>query len=141
MSEYVYFAQAEDGRIKIGYTTSPARRMQTLTSQAKQGIALLRLIYGTRLTESDYHAAFASDREVGEWFWPSTALLKCIEGLADAHLECPPAPARPGVAIAFRISTDVLDALRSLAHENDRSLSAEIRRALKKHVVAEAKAA
>ncbi len=43
--------------------------------------------------------------------------------------------------LSFRAERELAEALQRIAERNDRSLSAEIRRALKKHVTAEAKAA
>jgi predicted transcriptional regulator len=46
-----------------------------------------------------------------------------------------------GERISFHAEQELREALERIAERNDRTLSAEIRRALKKHVTAEAKAA
>lgn len=60
---------------------------------------------------------------------------KMFLSMTNAH------PARQVRALTFKLEDELRDALERLAEKNDRSLSAEIRRALKKHVTAEKKAA
>lgn len=68
----VYFAE-RDGLIKIGWSATPTRRALSL------GASLLAVHEGDMRTERTLHRVFADDREHGEWFRRSPALLTYIE--------------------------------------------------------------
>lgn len=80
----VYFIQADDGMVKIGYAANPWTRLATLQSSNPQRLNILVATLGDPVAEERLHAAFACDRRVGEWFAPSEALVAFIGELQQA---------------------------------------------------------
>lgn len=64
---WVYFAYCA-GRIKIGYTTNPDKRLMAFTTHAPMPVVLLLAIGGDEDDEEAYHEEFAADRVHLEWF-------------------------------------------------------------------------
>jgi predicted amidophosphoribosyltransferase len=77
----VYFIQASNGPIKIGYTRQLylVRRVADLQVGNPFLLRLIAVIDGATLTdETTIHNQFRKDRLCGEWFSPSTELLEYI---------------------------------------------------------------
>jgi hypothetical protein len=78
-SSYVYCLQAGDtGRIKIGWTRTPAKRFSTFKTHSPERPKLLGIWRGDAEDERAIHAQFADLRCNGEWFEPSVELLQFI---------------------------------------------------------------
>jgi hypothetical protein len=75
--EFVYFAQARDGLIKIGTSWVPERRIRSIENMVGP-VRTLGLIRGNRALERRWHRRFADARQHGEWFTPTTELLAAI---------------------------------------------------------------
>lgn len=78
----VYFVRAGvNGRIKIGTTSSIARRIEGLNSHNPEPVELLATVRGDRRLEQALHEKFAAYRLHHEWFEPAPELLTYIENL------------------------------------------------------------
>ncbi len=79
---YVYFAEAllSDGRIKIGFSQRPWRRIHALG--CKRTIRLIAFAPATHLAERVLHKQFAAHRIRREWFARVPALLDLVEQVA-----------------------------------------------------------
>ena len=82
----IYFIQ--DSRthdIKIGYTSGEAKDRLSQLQTGNPGILkLLAVISGEQADEANLHRIFGESRIAGEWFKPTTELLKYI--LSESHL-------------------------------------------------------
>jgi hypothetical protein len=84
---WVYFAQAPDGRIKIGITGDVDRRMLSLRREAGGPLVLRAVLMGHGGLEAFCHRWFAATRipfhhgrgAGSEWFHPSRELNEFIE--------------------------------------------------------------
>jgi hypothetical protein len=86
---WVYFARAIDGRVKIGLSIDPERRVIELSS-GNGKLELLAAIPGDMPTESHMHRAFDHLRIAGgEWFRPDAEMLRFIDALSRGELERP----------------------------------------------------
>lgn len=75
----VYFAQRDDGLIKIGYTSNPIEmRMGQLRCESKMPVTLLGTINGNRRDERLAHTRFAAHRVRSELFSPDRDILDFI---------------------------------------------------------------
>lgn len=74
----VYFIQADNGYIKIGYTQDVAARIETLRGLSPTPLHLIGTITGTLSTERKLHSRFSHCRDHGEWFRPDTDLIAFI---------------------------------------------------------------
>lgn len=77
----VYFIQAANGAIKIGFTLDVARRLATLQNGSPERLKLLATMPGGEPEELALHERFAEFRQRGEWFAPARALVAFIRGL------------------------------------------------------------
>jgi hypothetical protein len=76
-----YFASAQNGQIKIGFTDHPKSRLKALRTAHGRGVEYLAHAYGGRIREAAYHFQFAPHRLHGEWFAPHPDILSEIERL------------------------------------------------------------
>jgi hypothetical protein len=68
---FVYFFQGDTtGRIKIGFSTDPKRRLEEIRSGASERMRLLGSLPGTTGDEASYHRANSSAHVLNEWFSP-----------------------------------------------------------------------
>ncbi len=72
--ELVYFAQTQEGRVKIGCSRCVSQRCAALG----RGTILLGLLRGGRVLESEIHRRFAHARIAGEWFDATPRLLAWV---------------------------------------------------------------
>lgn len=63
----VYFVSAP-GRIKIGFTRRPERRLLTLRRADMEELSVIAIIDGSRFLEKTLHAILKNHRVRGEWF-------------------------------------------------------------------------
>lgn len=75
---YVYFAQSEDGYIKIGCTQNLKSRIRHIQIYNHMKIKLIGKMKGGRDLEVKLHRKFKQYRKRGEWFNPATELLEYI---------------------------------------------------------------
>lgn len=75
---FIYFVYCA-GRIKIGFTTNVADRMNGLATSSPFPISLLLTIAGDIEDEQMMHCRFAGDRANLEWFTASTDLLDFLD--------------------------------------------------------------
>lgn len=89
----VYFGQAQNGLVKIGWTETVFARIQSIASQVGQRVQLLAAVPGTRADEAALHALFVSTRVRNdekfrnEWYLPTAQLLTHIASLPPAPVE------------------------------------------------------
>lgn len=83
----VYFLQADDGPIKIGFTNDLRRRISLLQNGNHRRLHLRAVLPGDRAVEAAYHARFIGLRTVGEWFRPADAVLDVIAEINATHGE------------------------------------------------------
>lgn len=80
----VYFIRSgEDGPIKIGVSTDPARRLRALQTSHPGQLTLLGMVCGTFDVERGLHTRFAASRIRGELFAPTEELLAYIAAHAS----------------------------------------------------------
>ena len=74
----VYFIRAgESGPVKIGYATNVAQRLVKMQSDAADDLFVIGVdAAGSKETEREYHARFATEKIRGEWFSPSAQILE-----------------------------------------------------------------
>lgn len=63
----IYFIE-DDGLVKIGFTTNPARRLSCLKTSNPGELIVRLVIEGTLDDEKKFHDLFKSDLHRGEWF-------------------------------------------------------------------------
>jgi hypothetical protein len=75
----IYFLHAEGcGKVKIGYSADPVRRVEELAVSSPVPLCLLGTVEGDRTAETEFHAMLATDRMHGEWFRATPGLLSVI---------------------------------------------------------------
>ena len=74
---WIYFVQRGDGLIKIGFSSDPRTRLQTLTGEHGVLRSLL-LVSGGRAEEREFHDRFSTHRVTGEWFRTHEEVLDFI---------------------------------------------------------------
>lgn len=95
MNYRVYFAQSENGLVKIGYCKDLQYRVYGLRHATRGSIEVLATIEGftdsrdARAAEKCLHTRFAAHRVKGEWFNPAPELTNFI---ADAAMQAPSKP-------------------------------------------------
>ena len=80
----VYFARAEDARIKIGWSSDVVRRLHELRKDLGQAVQLVACFPGTKRDELRLHDRFASLRDEGEWFADDGTIVAFLERLGRA---------------------------------------------------------
>jgi hypothetical protein len=83
---YIYFVLAvEVGRIKIGYTATPERRIHALHTSSPFQLETIKIIEGTSKEERALHRRFSHLRVHREWFTDSPELREYISSLSGTH--------------------------------------------------------
>lgn len=75
----IYFIQAENGPIKIGYSRSLEKRLKSLQASNGQKLTVLGTMKGTLKDEKSLHEKFSDYKISSEWFRPYSDLLKFIK--------------------------------------------------------------
>lgn len=78
MSVYFMQEQGGEGLVKIGFSDLPDRRLTTVRRDERNPVDILAVIDGGREVERMLHAQLASDRERGEWFRPTEAVMGIV---------------------------------------------------------------
>lgn len=81
IKSFLYFIQeeGEDGRIKIGVSRKPRKRLQELQVGNSKELKILGIRRGLRRDEQKIHHLFSAQKIRGEWFESSLPLLVFIE--------------------------------------------------------------
>lgn len=74
------------GRVKIGYSENPQRRLAALQTACPAKLELVRVFAGEKRDEAALHDRFAKHRVQGEWFAETPVILALGQG-ADAQVE------------------------------------------------------
>lgn len=80
----IYFVEAANGPIKIGFTSFLEHRLRSLRYQCPVALTLRAFIGGDRKAEREYHARFSAHRLHGEWFSPHEEILGEIERIGES---------------------------------------------------------
>ncbi|MGE4419997.1 MAG: GIY-YIG nuclease family protein [Sulfurimonas sp.] len=76
----VYFIKNIDtGRIKIGFSDTPTKRLKELQTGNDNKLVLIKTIAGDKNKEASLHEMFSHLRSNGEWFDPDDELLQFIK--------------------------------------------------------------
>ena len=75
----VYFIQAENVAIKIGFTLDVERRFKRMQMDCPIKLYLIGMIKGERSLESKIHKKFKKHRKRGEWFEIHESIVKYIK--------------------------------------------------------------
>lgn len=79
---YIYFIQAEDKAVKIGFTyNKPNIRLNIIQSNCPLKLKLLHFIEGTENEEKKLHKRFKKHRKIREWFYPHKVIFNYIDKL------------------------------------------------------------
>lgn len=95
MTGLVYFAQAKNGPIKIGYSADVPRRLAQIARGMCQAVDLLATLPGDRRTEFYFHRVVREYRIMGEWFRPEPLVSQLVEAVKARGLDCVPPEYRP----------------------------------------------
>lgn len=87
---YIYFIQAENSLIKIGYSVNPGRRLRFFQIVSPVSLRMLGFYPGYLADEIALHGRFAELRHHGEWFRPSPELLKLADDGPEVDIEGTP---------------------------------------------------
>ena len=83
---FVYFVQAENGLIKIGFATNVGRRIASLRTMSPLRLTILATLSKDGMkTETAYHARFSRHRQHGEWFSPHPEILAEVERIKSEY--------------------------------------------------------
>lgn len=74
----IYFIQAENGLIKIGFSKNVTSRLSNMQVRSPLKLTLLSTIKGTVVMEKELHYKFSKFREHGEWFKPTQDIINFI---------------------------------------------------------------
>lgn len=81
MTGFVYAIGDNAGRVKIGWSADPCRRLVKLQSDSSTSAALLGIVAATKAQEREAHSLLAPWRLQGEWFrneGPVTAFVAML---------------------------------------------------------------
>jgi len=97
MSGKVYFVAAP-GRIKVGFTRKPERRLTALRRADMEELTVIAIIDGERALEKKLHAILAEHQLRGEWFKDCERVREIItEAVAGKHAVAAPVAEEPAV--------------------------------------------
>jgi hypothetical protein len=84
MTGFVYAFAALDGRIKIGWSADPIKRMTKLNTDCSTPVRMLGMIEGTKKQEAELLGLLSPWRAHRDWFYPQGAVLAFVEKLPKA---------------------------------------------------------
>lgn len=85
----IYFLANGDGAIKIGYSTNPRRRIDTLRTASSRPLEILGTIDGSLAQEREIHKRLSAHRGQGEWFDDCVAVRSLISELISGRTSIP----------------------------------------------------
>lgn len=80
---FVYVAQREDGRIKVGWSSDVMRRITEMRRDAKQTVQLLACFPGNKPAELRLHDRLKAHKYRGEWYEPHAEVMAVIDSLSE----------------------------------------------------------
>jgi hypothetical protein len=86
MSGTIYFVAAP-GRIKIGYTCQPEKRLKNLRQADVQELTVIATVPGNRPLEHAVLARLDAHRLKGEWFKDCAEVWEVMSAVVDGHPE------------------------------------------------------
>jgi hypothetical protein len=123
MSGKVYFVVAP-GRIKIGYTLRPERRLAQLQAMDMERLEVMSVVNGSRADEGGLHEMLADHRLRGEWFTDNDQVREIISKFIAGEIkfirEPAPEPIAPPVSAASEVVDVAMGELRFLLDEIER---------------------
>lgn len=78
---HVYFAQRDDGLIKIGFAQDVDFRIRKISSMAGSALTVLAVETGGFEEEQRLHKKFHAHRHHGEWFRPAVEIRAYIDSI------------------------------------------------------------
>ena len=83
----IYFLEAANGLIKIGYSGNVSRRIKDIAFMSPLPLRLITTMAGTKKQERLIHSFFR--RSHGEWFYPDPRLLKYLGKISKGYVDNP----------------------------------------------------
>ena len=105
----VYYLRADNGAIKIGYSTNADKRFSSISTASPLGLELVAQEQGGLKLERQRHERFRGDSIRGEWFYPSDGLN---EHIAKLNLEYRPMP---------YVDRESVEVMRQRVNEQDKA--------------------
>lgn len=131
----IYFLQAPNGEIKIGYTHNIVQRQRAIESKMHIKCSLLAVRDGGRDEERAAHQMFAAHRLHGEWFSPASDVLAFVDNPLIRLVPLPSKSIPAGlVKMSVFVSQELREKLRKLAVADGRSDTKYAAKALEAHV-------
>lgn len=81
MSGFVYAIGDGEGRVKIGWSRNPVRRLPNIQTACAGKATLLGLVRATKVQETEIHQLLHAHRHHGEWFWLRGPVLDFVFSL------------------------------------------------------------
>lgn len=83
---HLYIVQDESGRVKIGRSTDPRRRIRGFQTASGHKMTLLLILHDQGGEELAFHRALASHRGIGEWFRDTPEFRQTLSALAGRSI-------------------------------------------------------
>jgi hypothetical protein len=84
----IYFIQAgEEGLIKIGCAIAPWKKIKQLQLGSATNLILLKTIPGNEKKRKEIHTYLSTYNKQGDWFYPTTEVIKFIESIKEVEYE------------------------------------------------------
>lgn len=109
----VYFAQADDGPIKVGHTVNLERRLEQIQTCAPAAIRLVATVAGDRRTEAYFHHRLTKHRAYGEWYFPVPDVVGVVKSVAKNGESVIPPEFRLSRQVARKVERDLADIIAS----------------------------
>jgi len=81
--QFVYAIQAENGAVRIGFSTNPHARCKFMQTDCPLKLTLIGTMLGSPKIEAMIHGALRADRIRGEWFDGNSKAVKKIVRMFD----------------------------------------------------------
>lgn len=82
----IYFIQAENNTIKIGYSKQPLSRLSELQVGSAHPLKLLAVIPGGPKKEKELHTRLQKYKLNGDWFKPEPEVINLVQGFIPASM-------------------------------------------------------
>jgi len=131
----IYFVAAP-GRIKVGYTKQPERRLRSLQATDMEPLTTLGVIDGDRTTEKHLHEMLREHRLRGEWFQDCDAVRILITQAMNGEIVLPEEDLGPvGPELDNKPRDDFDPRLMSVCYDRCTELKAAIHRGEDKYKI------
>lgn len=123
----IYFIRVNEF-VKVGHSTNPSARVQTLQTSNPYPVELLGVVPGDTEVEAALHKQLAHLRTNGEWFEDSPEVRDIISHLLAVFPEYTPPPALPQTTTTpvkrIVVRSDIPSDWRLLTQEHKQELAA-----------------